>query len=228
MVSPKAGADPVSDIIKLPFVKKGRKDIAAYMKNHQQPLGILKINEVAKVRKIQKPLKQSFDAALFTTNILPKNADWADMVCQPQLFGTSSCFLHVGFAHFASMECCLLFEGTETIVGIPLEAVPGSSVKEKRKHLYMSTVDTVRGMVERDGFVVNHDYSSLLVVPTGYLLIVASTGAVGAVGLRWSISSDDADSERVKMSLSNLLSSFPEMKNPSTGLGQWLAYLDSE
>jgi hypothetical protein len=74
------------------------------------------------------------------------------------------------------------------------------------------------------GFALEHDSTKLAVLPTGFIYIIVSQASVG---LRWSLSSDESDTNRVKLGLTNLIHSFPEMGNASTGCKQFLDWLSS-
>ena len=224
LVAVKPATDPTSELLKTPYLKKAYKDIGAHCKAHAIRWGVAKMSEVPKRKKIEKLLHKGFDSMIFTTTILPKNVDWADSIYAMQAIGMEDGFLHTGFTHLCSMEARFLIDGSEIVGGISTEAIPGHTIKDKRKFLYMSTVDTIKTLITASGWLLKHDNTQVLIIPTGFMVMMCSSGAVG---LRWSMSSDDADLERVKLSLTSLLESFPEMRNPSTGHSQFLDFLCS-
>jgi hypothetical protein len=205
----------------LAFTKKGFKDIQAHMRQRAAAWSAYHLQEAPKRKKLQKELRAALDPICFTTEVLPQ-ADWTHQVYAPQLFGMGAGHLHVGFAHFACIEARLLTSGSECVLGFPYEVVPGKTLREKRQHLYQSTAETLKGLLATSGFVVKHDNTSLLMLPTGFLYVMRSEG------VRWSISADRADRERVKSAMDAMLTSFPELKNASLGMQQWLDFLRAE
>ena len=221
LLSPKTGQDPAAEIMKLSYIKKGQKELTEHIKSNHW--GVWQLKEEPKAKKINKMLDAGFDPNVRAKVLLPA-VEWARMVFDTVMFMTGVVHVHVGLGHFCCMEARLLFEGSEIVLGIPQEKIPGSNIKEKRKHLFSATIDTLSALLAQGGFMHMHDSSKLLVLPTGFLFVFVSTGACG---LRWALSSDDADTERVKAQLSALMLAFPEMKNPSTGHAQLLDWLVS-
>ena len=221
LLGPKSGQDPACEIHKLSYIKKGQKELTEHMKSNHW--GVWQLKEEPKAKKVNKMLDTGFDQNVRAKMLLPA-LDWAKMVFETVMWMTGVGHVHVGMGHFCCMEARLLLEGKEIVLGIPLEKIPGSNMKEKRKHLFSATIDTLTTLLGQGGFLHEHDSSKLLVLPTGFMFVFVSTGACG---LRWAVSSDDADTERVKAHLSALIHAFPEMKNPSTGHGQLLDWLVS-
>ena len=74
-----------------------------------------------------------------------------------------------------------------------------------------------------DAFVVKLEVGHLLALPSGYMMAIASIGSV--TGVRWSMSSDEGDSMRVKDMLSRMMNDFPETR--SKGYQQFYDFLES-
>lgn len=179
------------------------------------------LREPPKRKKVYKELTSAFHRSLFSVCQLPK-ADWSALATEPQLFMMGNSHLSVGFTHFCMMEVRLLITGTEIVCGLPYTIVPGESFREKRRSVYMATTDQISSWVQQGGFRVVHENTNALVIPNGFIVVAASTNAVG---IRWSFSTEEADLERASYSLTQLLESFPEMRNASIGYGQFLDYL---
>jgi hypothetical protein len=146
-------------------------------------------------------------------------------IYSPYFYGYARSYVAVQMPHMASMEARVLFEGVELVAGVPIEQVEGRALKEKRQNLTHMGYDRLRALLkDSGGFAVRHDSDRLLVIPTGFLLIVASAACRGA---RWSLSGDVSDTLRMRLSLVGVLGSYPEMGNASTGYSQWKAWLDS-
>ncbi len=107
--------------------------------------------------------------------------------------------------------------GTVSVLGMPYEQVPGDTVAVKRKNIFKSSVDNITAY-KKHGFVMNVEAGELIVIPPGYLVVLAVSDTAGSTGLRWSIAGDAQDILRVRASLAAVLSSFPEMRNASTGM----------
>ena len=119
----------------------------------------------------------------------------------------------------------MVFEGSLMVAGVQAELVDGATVKDKRRNLYSMPLDKLRELIGT-GWVVVLLPNTLLVVPTGFLTIYVPVIAP-CVGLRWSVSSDDACLGRTKLQLKALLASFPELSNASAGYGQCQSWLES-
>ena len=224
----KGSADTTGDILKMPYIKRGLKDLASHAQLHHGHFGVWKMTELPRKRKVVKTIKEAFDHQVMSTIALPKSGDgtetWADLVYDPQLFNMSSMHVNVGFGSFCCMEGRLVLRGSMILMGIATEKVPGASFKEKRKSLYMSTVDVLKGLLGEGGRLVKVEAPNLVLIPTGFVVLETSDECCG---LRWAVSGDASDGERVKMQLKELLASFPEMANPSTGYQQFYNYMCS-
>lgn len=188
--------------------------------------GLLAVLDAPTKAKIKRTLLdgEAFDKMLFTELTTPQE-DWALQVFAPMFFAFKENYVMVNVSHMGMMEARAIFEGTCLVAGVPYEAAPGQNMKEKRHSLAAMGYDRLKLLIgESHGFAVTHDSTKLLVIPSGYVLLMASAGCVGA---RWSMSADEADTLRVKHCLGNVLASYPEMTNASTGYSQWLGWLNS-
>ena len=79
-----------------------------------------------------------------------------------------------------------------------------------------------QGLIDDGGFKVTHTDVDLLVVPSGYLTIVAANTSRW---IRWSIAGDEADRVRTETGLQSMLDSFPEVRQPASGYQQFRDFL---
>ena len=155
---------------------------------------------------------------------IPEALDWGTKVFAPYFTGMAPSAVTVGMAHMCLAECRIIFEGSEMILGLNPNDCIGADLKEKRKNLFMCTVGVITELVRKSGFAVRHDSTQMVVLPSGFLYIIASTGCAG---LRWSISCDDEDTQRVQYHLDNVLKAFPECANASQGYYQFFKWLQA-
>ena len=224
LLSPNPLTDPLATLLNNAKVRKGLKDMQKHLLTNST--GISKLPDPAVQRKLKKDLSVAFDANMFSQLPLPPNQDWTAQVFEYQIFGSQDKHISVNFPHMCLMEARVLLEGEEIIVGIPYTNIPGENLKAKRAGLFSMPMDTIADLVSTTGFAFRHDSTQLALLPTGFVIIIASVGG-GTAGLRWSVSSDDACVNRTKSQLQVLLESFPELGNASTGYCQWKAWLNA-
>ena len=87
------------------------------------------------------------------------------------------------------------------------------------------TIDQLLEIVGDKGFVHVHSAATAVVIPTGFLIIIASTGCKG---LRWSLCADDADQQRARVQLNELLVCYPGLAAPNLGMTGCLEYLKAD
>jgi hypothetical protein len=221
LVAPLAGTDAIQEIEKFAKTKKAMRDLASHLKSNKT--GVLPMTDVPAKRKLLKELRKSFDVSLFSQLVLPQQ-EWTPLVYDPQYFASTVGWVHVGYTHMCCCECRAMLKGDEVIMGFSPESIPGLTIKDKRKNIYAMTIDDVKRALNRGGFLFAHDSTKIAVLPSGYIYVTCSSDSRG---LRWSFSSDEADTQRVKMDLTLLLQCFPEIGNSSTGYSQLLAWLNS-
>ena len=218
---------PVVDLLSLlrplQATKRAKKDLTAHLRHSAQ--GVVELRDAPTRRKLEKILRKAFDGALFTTLLLP-DLPYAEKVYTPSWFGMAAKFLHVGFAPFAVMEAKFVESGTLVVAGLAYEQVPGASLKEKRRHLFMAQYEEVKALLAQGGWVAKVETNECLVVPSGYLTVTCALEPT--LGLRWGVSGDTADCDRVQFALTQLLNSFPEMRNASLGHQPFLDFLSSD
>jgi hypothetical protein len=221
LVPPKRGQDPATELQKNAYIKSGLKQLGTVVATSSK-WAVWSMREAPKRKKVEKILTKAFEPDLFCKLVLPKDIEWANTVFDPQLYATRSQHVSVGLTPFAVMEARLLLSGKEMVCGIPIEKVPGDTIKDKRQSLFRSTIDNIKMLIAQGGFFVAYESMRVCTIPTGFFIITASDSAQG---IRWGMSSDEADSQRAALHLKALLSSFPELKNASTGHSQFLEYL---
>ena len=136
--------------------------------------------------------------------------------------------MSIGYASMGAMEARICLVGSVLIVGIPFEAAGGNTLKEKRSNLVTCTAENLSDMAEKSkGFVIAAKPGELTVTPSGFLLVHVYEESINA-GLRWTLCADAADALRVKTALHAMLTSFPELKAPSTGCQTFVEHLCRE
>ena len=175
--------------------------------------------------------KKHLDQQLFTKlSDLPTNNEWSHNVFSPQLFAASDKFYTVGVPHFARMEALFMIDGTASIIGAVASSVPGGDMRAKRDYLLGVTENSgLEAFLQQGGFAATlSPNSGVLVIPTGFIVMVAygsANGAPYAHGVRWSLSSDATDVKRAHITLESLLASFPELRATYEGNVQFLSFL---
>jgi hypothetical protein len=218
-----AGKDPILALANQPKSKKMIKALGVHLQtNDWALLGVLDKPSKAKIKNTFLA-GGAFNEQLFSEVAIPQE-NWALDAYAPFFFAFKENYVIVTVAHMGMMEARAIFEGTCLVAGVPYEAAPGQTMKEKQRSLATMGYDRLKTLiVESHGFAVTHDSTKLLVIPSGYLLLMASAGCVG---VRWSMSGDEADTLRVKYCLTNQLASFPEV-GAKLGYRQWLDWLNS-
>ena len=106
-----------------------------------------------------------------------------------------------------------------------METIPGD-LRAKRATLQGASADQMAAWIAAgQGFAVKLVPGKLLLIPSGF--IIGMCASKDYEGLRWAVSSDEQDSDRVKRSLTVLLEAFPELQHPSKGKLQLRNYLDT-
>ena len=220
---PRKDTDPAGLVSTAAKIKRSLKELDKHLLTNAH--GISKIAEPIVQRKIRKDMHVGFDPNLFSQLSVPPSAEWGPSVYEFQVFGLQKNYVSVAYSHMCQMEARLLFSGEEIVMGIPASVLPGGNLKEKRAQLFQLPMPEVQQLVQQSGWAVWHDNTKLVLIPTGFLVVVAALDKT--TGLRWSVSSDEADTNRCKEMLAALLAAFPEMANASTGYSQWRDWLAS-
>jgi len=227
LVPPKAHADVVEILGKVPFIKQASKRLTDFLK--KEALCVINVESDAKGKKLLKTLKTHFDSIFFTALMTPNEA-WAEHIYSVQVYGSRKHSITTGPAAFCCTECRLVLTGSETVIGLPDGDVPGSDFLSKRNWLDAAgTEDLILALSQsQNSFCTSHNGSSMLVIPSGFLLVYVSTGTEGTTGLRWSVSGCTNDSNRVCRTLKASVEAFKELADPKSGYPAFLRYLDSE
>ena len=223
-VVPKCGTDPVAEVQKVAYTKQLQKELASTLKHHDW--GTSSYSDTKKTKKVMKILQDAFDPCLFSQLALPAHDShpWTAKVYELQLMGMPRFWINVGATHLACMEARMLFDGEETLYGIPPENVPGDSLKDKRLWLLRATVNELLEAVKA-GWCLHHDAGEIAIIPTGFIVIAL---AKETRGIWWCMSVDARDTQRCQHMLGELLNSFPELRGPQLGYSGFHDYLCSD
>ena len=206
--------DALTEVGKNAYVRKCCKDLDAHVRTSGSTHANIVLREAPKAKRVLQILRKGFDPMLFTKLMLP-DEEWALRVYQFDICFSANHNTNIGTSQFGCTECRIMLEGSEVLVGVPFEKVPGTSFKDKRLNVTRMTVDDITTMVRDNGgfsIKLSADDDLCAIIPSGFLLISASTHCKY---LRWNISSDAQDSIRVKIMLKELLHDFPEMRADS-------------
>ena len=147
---------------------------------------------------------------------LPR-ADWSPAIFQVEAYGTSKVGINVGWPSYGLMQCNVVMSGGLGVLGLRTDRVPGATFRDKRDTVLRMGFESLSQLVEDGGWYirfkdgVDHTGKSVVVIPTGYLIVTCGDDARV---LRWSLVADDADTQRAKFTLKNLVESFPEFSAP--------------
>ena len=116
----------------LPGFKSACKDMEKHLAS--QPWGVLSMIDTPKQVKVKKELDKLFDPIAYSKAVLPA-APWALKIFGTEFFGMKQHFHNVGIPHFGLMEARLATSGSETLITIPFNDIPGPTLKAKRSYL---------------------------------------------------------------------------------------------
>jgi hypothetical protein len=160
------------------------------------------------------------------TKLILPDEPWAKDIYGYDVHVTHKDFLSVMSTNNLVIEARVCIEGSTILAGLPFGSVPGSTMADKRTHILQCPYDSlVAAITSKSGFIYKMTVDNhLLVMPSGYMVIEVSQGARV---LRWGMSGDERDTNRVKSMIQSQCDSFPEYNNASCALGQFNSWLDS-
>ena len=211
--APITGQDPIGSLQKLPFVKSALKLVRAHHASGS-PWGVFPVTDEPKMKRLDKVLNTGHDVLMMSHMILPKDLDWAPKVYVKHVFGACADWAHIGMSHMCCMEVRVLFSGREAVLGFPFDEISGASMRDKRAWIVNASADGLTNLA-KNGFAVTHDQTEAIVIPTGFMLSYFAHEL--CLGMRWSITSDQQDTHRVRRLLRELMNSFRELAQPSAG-----------
>jgi len=184
------------------------------------------MTDVSKMAKVQKILKSAFDPHTQTKLLLPQE-EWASRVYAPEIFVTEPGHQYTFPTNNATCEARLYLEGFDCVMGVPYEAVQGQTLRDKRQYLNSLPIDRLEQLMkDSKGFLTKtNEPDKLYMFPSGFLLVNASNGSTC---IRWGVSADDTDTQRVRLMAHNIIQSHPEFANGSQALGPFLGWLNSQ
>lgn len=216
-------------IISSPLVRKAAKKNFAALKTENKPCVSTFLDAGAQATKrFNELIRRSVDPELCSTAALPK-AEWSKKVFGYEVQCTNDSYVYAGWTHLGQMETVLVLHGDLSVIGIATASLPGSSFKEKRSNIMQMPAQEIYRLAASSGFAAKFENGSTteghcyVAIPSGFFILLAANKAQY---LRWSFSGDDRDRMRVKQTLGELLTSFPELRAAAVGyseLSTWLA-----
>ena len=185
------------------------------------------LTEAPKLKKIKKSMRDCLELDLQTKMAVPESLEFAPKYHNPSVYVYSTLFFNIGSTHMCACEARFVFSGTETIVGIPYEKVPGQNMKAKRIALMRMTIDELKELItDSEGFVakLQYGYGKGCLIPSGFVIITAGDCTQG---MQWVVGSDRADGERTRLMLQHMVASFPELRAASVGYSGFLEFLNN-
>jgi hypothetical protein len=124
--------------------------------------------------------------------------------------------------------CRLHMEGQETVFGIPLDVVAGSTLGEKEATLGKMTVQHLLATVDAQGFSYRATVGSLNLIPGRFAVIVCGSADAKSHGLQWFLPAGDANMTYARKHIYKLQQERPELNTPTSMQTQLIEYLTSK
>ena len=97
-----------------------------------------------------------------------------------------------------------------------MDGVPRNTLRDKRAQLASANEDfVIDALAQGRAFITDFVPGKVLLIPTGMMVASCAVGTVQ--GMRWSVSGDDADVERVMTNIKFQMESFPELRKAEYG-----------
>jgi hypothetical protein len=167
--------------------------------------------------KFKGVLVSSMSADLFTQPSLPRAA-WSTSVINLEVISTDNTNVEISWGSFGMMENRMILQGDMTVHGFKDSHIPGDTFSDKRNYLIQTGQEELTRLLALGGFRaqfvngITMTGDCVISLPTGFVFITACSDCNY---LRWSFSGDHSDAVRAKVSLQNIIDSFPEKKQTS-------------
>ena len=214
----------VDAIRKNQYVKQLSKQCADHLKERGGDSICAVCQDLVKGARVKKLIKSAFDVQITTSLVLPDES-WAKRIFDPEVVQSQSTFNSIWVSGNGTCEVRVYLHGAEILVGIPLRNISGTSLSEKRAQISAITAAQLKNMVDEcHGWVIKAtaEEDCAYLIPSGHMLLQTSEGA-GYI--RWGVSCDDQDTQRVSSVVQDIIASYPEYAGPTTTLAQWGAWL---
>ena len=209
------------------YVKKLTKDLLKHVQSTGAFSAVIHFKDAAKYKRVDKLLRKALECHARTVTMLLQQP-WATKIFAPEIFHTSNRDVNVFTTNNGMFEGRIYVEGSEDIVAIHYDDLPGDTFRQKRHSVTALTIDQLGVVVrEKKGFAMrcSAEANRLVIIPSGRIVVNASSGATYC--FRWGIYCDDSDLARVHMMLHKTLESFPEYRNASFPALPFLEFLES-
>ncbi len=169
----------------------------------------------------------AFGPEMRSKRALPK-AGWAEKIFGFEVYASGPAVFEATWTNYALMQAIVVIRGDITYCCLRTDRIPGDTYLAKRNNILRATVDDITALLKDGGFLarftdgVSESGKCGLLIPSGFMTLVASSGARV---LRWSLMADEADASRVRNGLRNLLDSFPEHRNAESGYADFARHL---
>lgn len=224
LLDPLGNQDPGEALRSNACVKKAMKSCGAYMSTTGQPWAHENVMMATPAgKRIDGILRKGLDSLARTRMVLP-DEDWAKKVYAFEISASAENHTIMSPTRFGCCEGRILLDGSETVCAIPMNGIEGDSLVQKRAFLNQMTIDAFQRFLEKtpNVFISKLTANNMVLIPSGFLLCVASHGSMV---FRWSVSGDSVDSSRVRTTLQQLMKSYKEYMLPTHGVIQLTQFL---
>ena len=216
--------DLPTTLAKMLPVKQAVKSLNQHLQS--SPWGYQDIASDTKGKKIITTIAKCFDPMVMSKLPVDTEQGFGAKVYRPSFLGLKKYFMHCNLSPYAAMEARLVVEGSEFVMGVQCDDVPpqGDDLKQKRNWMASASAADLKELFGTKGFLVKHDSSNLLIVPSGWMCYIFSED--GAKIIRWGLSSDNNDTSRVKVYLDMMIRSSAELRSAGAGYTAFHRYLN--
>ena len=169
------------------------------------------------VKRFDELVQQTLSPEVRSKCALPK-APWATKIFEIEAFGSDAADSNALWPNYGMMQCVLVLKGDVVFMGVKSEAIPGQTFHDKRVNLLrMNSEDIGRLLVEaKSSWLIRFDDGVTaeghcgVLIPSGFCILSATSNARC---IRWPLVADNADFNRVRSTMQQMLDSFAEYKS---------------
>ena len=135
----------IDSLIANQYTKSMLKELKAHMTQTGSTQASHVCRDVAKTKRLVKPLANGFDDQICTRLVLP-DQPWAARIYTPEMYGQTLGHVSVFTTNNGTCEGRAYMEGSDCIVGIAYEKVPGATFLEKRRSIVSMSPESLEGL----------------------------------------------------------------------------------